>query len=309
MNSLVLRIPFFVSLAAGMQAQNFAVPVMSPLNVPPGQARVHSQMLMVADPAALVHGPGQTSCTSANSCYYFPSDVNTAYATASIRNGNGGAGITVGIVDAYYNSQTAADLATFSTAFGLPPCTVANGCLTIVGQTGGAPTAAFDQNSAVETNLDVQWVHAIAPNAKILLVTANSLAFANLGPAAVYAQQHSDVVSNSYGANEGSGETTLDFYYSSSPVPLLFSSGDTGAVSTYPCASMYVTCIGGTNLVETATSFRNVESAWSGSGGGWCPLINLESVLVCVPQRVGSRMSRQSPTRIRAYWFTLVRTQ
>ena len=268
---LVSAVMLSLGQAAYGQNPNVAFPVVPAGSNGPGEARPHSWMVSIVDPSAVVHGPGQTNCgpaTGQNVCYYFPSDVTSAYATAFIQNGNGGAGMTVGIVDAYYNPQTESDLAHFSTQFGLPPCTTANGCLTIVSQTGGPPTAGFNSGWAVETNLDVQWVHAIAPNAKILLVTGTTPSFANLGTAVLYAQANADVVSNSYGAPEFAGETTLDFLYSGSAVPIVFSSGDTGAESQYPCASTYVTCVGGTHLLMSTTHYRTVESAWSGSGGG-----------------------------------------
>ena len=53
-----------------------------------------------------------------------------------------------------------------------------------------------------------------------------------------YAYAHADLVSNSYGADEFSGETSFDSLYSGSPVPILFSSGDAGAVTEYPCTSI-----------------------------------------------------------------------
>jgi len=269
-----------VALAFGQSlfAQNRAFPIM-PGPAAPGQARSYAWVMNVVDPAATVHAPGQPACnSSANACYYQPADLQTAYAIGSIANGNGGAGRTVAIVDAYYNSQTSADLDAFSSHFGLPTCDVGNGCLTIVNQTGGSCSVSGNcpnSNSgwAVETDLDLDAVHSIAPNAKILLVTGYSNSFADLGAAVLYAQANADVVTNSYGANEFSGESSNDSYYSGSTVPILFSSGDTGAVTEYPCTSIYALCIGGTNLLTTAASFRNVESAWGGpltNGGGGC---------------------------------------
>jgi subtilase family serine protease len=214
------------------------------------------------------HGPGSTTCSSSNPCYYFPFDVTRAYATAFISNGNGGAGRTIAIVDAFHYPSVDADLHSFSAAFVLPDCTVANGCFTVVDQTGGPPGAGFNAGWALETNLDVQWAHAIAPNAKILLVEGDTNSITDLGAAVLYARGHGDVVSNSYGANEFAGESGFDGFYSGSNVPILFSSGDTGGVGQYPCASIYVVCVGGTSLFETSTSFRAFEGGWSGSGGG-----------------------------------------
>src|SRR5215469_6260772 len=120
-------------------------------------------------PNSFLRGPGQPlgSCTDSNPCYYFPSDLQTAYGISAIHNGNGGAGRTIAIVDAFNDPKAANNLAIFSSFFGLSQCTVASGCLTIVNQTGGATLPAFNPNWAVEINLDLQWAHVMAPNAHI----------------------------------------------------------------------------------------------------------------------------------------------
>jgi subtilase family serine protease len=243
-------------------------------------------------------GPGQTNCSAG--CYYTPANLITAYAIGSIAHGNGGSGMVVGIVDAYYNPQTAADLNTSIAQFNLAPCPLSpptaplSACLTIVTQTGcsigaaGCTAPATNDGWAVETNLDVQIVHAIAPNAKILLVATNNNADSNLFTGVEYAAAHANVVTNSYGGDESSGETAFDSYFSTSTVPILFSSGDTGATTEYPCTSSYVLCVGGTSLLTTATSFRNVEGAWGnetwtgnegseGAGGGCSPYVSAPS--------------------------------
>src|SRR5262249_25164631 len=263
MRNLLLSAAAAISAGQTIYAQTTPFAVVPPSSIQPGEARPY--LWMQPDGANAVHGPGQTSCASG--CYYFPSDIRTAYITGYIQNANGGQGMTVGVVDAFYNSQTEADLATFNSDFGLPACTIASGCLTIVNQTGGAPSAGFNRGWAQETDLDVQWVHATAPNAKILMVTADTNSVGNLPTAMAYAPAHADVVSNSYGSTEFAGEIGLDSTYSASTVPIVFSSGDRGAVVQYPCASPFVTCVGGTSLLETSTSYRNLESAWSGSGG------------------------------------------
>ena len=112
-------------------------------------------------------------------------------------------------------------------------------------------------------------VYSIAPNAKILLVIANSNLNADLYQAVQCAKANADVVSDSWGGGEFSGETSFDPDFSSQ-VPILFSSGDTFAEVQYPCASPNVTCVGGTHLLETSTSYRNLESVWDEVTGGGC---------------------------------------
>jgi subtilase family serine protease len=63
------------------------------------------------------------------------------------------------------------------------------------------------------------------------------------------------------------GDPSFDPNYSSE-VPIIFSSGDTFAEVQYPCASPTVTCVGGTHLLETGASCRNLESVWDGITGG-----------------------------------------
>jgi subtilase family serine protease len=270
---------------AHAQIQGHAV-----MPVVPGKLGSHAWVALATNPKAVIGAPGQPSSNCSpgtNDCYYLPADLVKAYTTAFIANGNGGSGITVGIVDTFYNSQTEADLAEFNSLYGLPACTTASGCLTIVNSSGvncttspssctASPT--FDSEGwALETDLDLEAVHSLAPNAHILLVTADSDENDDLFTAVQYASLNSNVVTSSWGGDEFSGEDTSvgSPYFSGSPVPLLWSSGDTGATLSYPCTSVYALCVGGTRLITTATDARNVESAWggadtSGGAGGGC---------------------------------------
>ena len=109
-------------------------------------------------------------------------------------------------------------------------------------------------------------VSAICPNCKILLVEANSASITDLATAAQYAAEHANVVSNSYGAAEFSGETSYDTYYHSK-VPITVSAGDSGYGVQYPAASRYVTAVGGTTLTGS-TSSGWTQTVWSGTGSG-----------------------------------------
>lgn len=188
----------------------------------------------------------------------------TGYTPAQIQSylglkGNG-SGQTIAIVDAYDDPNIASDLNTFNSTFGLPPANF----------TKATPQGLPNTNSgwALEISLDVEWAHAVAPNANILLVEAKSNSFSNLLSAIDYAASHGAVViSNSWGAGEFSGETSYDSHCNLSSAVCTFSSGDSGNPGGYPAYNPYVVAVGGTTLKLSGGTVSS-ETAWSGSGGG-----------------------------------------
>jgi len=178
-----------------------------------------------------------------------------------------GAGQTIAIVDAYDDPTAEADLAVFDSQYGLPACTTANGCFSKVNQTGGTSYPRTNASWALEISLDVQWAHAIAPGAKILLVEARTNSFTNLLAAEDYAKAHAQYVSNSWGGSEFSGETGYDSHFSQPGVSFFASSGDSGTPAQYPSASPNVISVGGTTLHLSGGTLVS-ETGWSGSGGG-----------------------------------------
>jgi subtilase family serine protease len=194
---------------------------------------------------------------------YGPTQFRTAYGLTS----TGSASQTIGIVDAYNAPNIESDLATYSSTYGLPACTTANGCFHKVNQTGGSAYPRSDRGWALEISLDVEIAHAICPSCHILLVEAKSNSFTNLLVAEDYATGHATVVSNSWGGSEFSGETSYDSHFHTS-VPITVSSGDSGYGVEYPAASQYVTAVGGTTLHLTSADARSSEIAWSGAGSG-----------------------------------------
>ena len=182
-----------------------------------------------------------------------------------------GAGQTIAIVDAYNDPTIAGDLATFDNTFGLAPPPG----LTVVNQLGKSPPLTTDSGWAIETSLDVEWAHAMAPSANILLVEANSASLANL-LTAVSTAAHGNVnnspvtvVSMSWGSGEFLGETSYDSTFNVPGVTFVAASGDSGAPGLWPAFSPNVLAVGGTTLTVNSTSGAWVsETAWSGSGGG-----------------------------------------
>ena len=183
-----------------------------------------------------------------------------------------GAGQTIAIVDAYDNPNIASDLAAFSKYYGLAAANLVK--VNQKGSTSSLPTKNSDWG--LETALDVEWAHAIAPAAKIVLVEASSSSLSDLLTAVKYASSVASVVSCSWGTDEFSSETQYDSYFSTSGVTYVVSSGDTGGTTSWPAVSPKVVSVGGTTLTITATANGTTttysyssETSWSGSGGGY----------------------------------------
>ncbi|HXF77948.1 MAG TPA: S53 family peptidase [Usitatibacter sp.] len=213
---------------------------------------------------------------------YGPDAIRKAYGLDGIiAGGINGTGQTIVIIDAYGSPTLEADVQAFSALFGLPPADI-----TQIRMPGSTPFDFNDNNQlgwAEESSLDVQWAHAIAPGAKIILVAAATNNDDDMLAAQNYAisQKLGSILSESFGeselalqqlgpagqaifdANEKSYKTAGDH-----KISVLVSAGDDGAagfdvngvlqtvpVANYPASSPNVTTVGGTNLFfGTATN-------------------------------------------------------
>lgn len=200
-----------------------------------------------------------------------PAQIAQAYGFNQIQLSGGvkgdGSGQTIAIVDAYDDPNIASDLAKFDSQFGLaaPPS------FSKVYQSGFKPQA--DTGWSQEISLDVEWAHAMAPKANIVLVEANS---ANLGDllSAVNTARNMpavSVISMSWGSSEFYSETSYDSYFTTPAghqgITFVASSGDQGAPGLWPSLSTNVLAVGGTSLHLSGSGYGS-ETAWSGSGGG-----------------------------------------
>jgi hypothetical protein len=167
-----------------------------------------------------------------------------------------GTGQTIAIVSAFDHPTIEADLAEFSQQFGLPAANFSEIELG-AGQT--------DPGWALETALDVQWAHAIAPGASILLVEAASNSIGDMLDAVAVAASQPGVsaVSMSWGGPEFFGQWAFDDFFQKVGVTFVAASGDNGRVN-WPAVSPNVLAVGGTMLPLGG----GAETAWSGSGGG-----------------------------------------
>jgi hypothetical protein len=205
---------------------------------------------------------------------YSPAQLRQAYGFDKITFNNGtvagdGSGTTIAIVDAYNDPNIASDLHQFDVQFGL-----SDPVFTKVNETGGTSLPTANAGWSEEIALDVEWAHAIAPKANILLVEAASSSMGDLMTAVNYARNAAGVVavSMSWGGGEFFGENSYDSYFTTpsghSGVTFIASSGDSGAPASYPASSPNVLSVGGTSLYLNSQNGFSSESAWSGSGGG-----------------------------------------
>jgi len=216
-------------------------------------------------PHYVIHQTEASNSAAPPSSAFSPSTIRHAYGFDQIS--NQGSKQVIGIVDAYDDPDAEADLGTFSKQYNLPACTTANGCFKKVFQTGHQPAA--NANWAVEISLDVQWVHAIAPQATIVLVETNSNALSDLiGGVDVAVKNGASAVSMSWTSYEFSSEGNFDNHFVSNTVTFLAASGDAGAGVAYPACSPFVIGVGGTTLNLSGNGTYQNETAWSGSGGG-----------------------------------------
>ena len=224
------------------------------------------------------------------------STTANGYTPAQVRSYLGltgtGAGQTIAIVTAYDAPNVVADLATFNKTFGVqaPPT------FRKVNQTGGTKMPPVDAGWALEAALDVQWAHAVAPGASILLVQASSSALTNLLIAVSYAakQPGVTVVSGSWGTAEYGRQVDQDYRCKLATGVCVFSSGDYGNPGGYPATNRYALAVGGTTLGLDAGGAVTSEVAWSGSGGGisaYSPKPAFQNAVTSAPRRTSPDVS------------------
>lgn len=196
---------------------------------------------------------------------FTPSQIRHAYGFDKLT--NQGQGEVIGIVDAYDDPNIESDLGIFSGAFSLPACTSNNGCFRKVYSNGRKPVA--NSNWAIEIDVDVEWAHAIAPKATIVLVETPSNSFSDLlGGVQAAIRNGASVVSMSWTVGEFSNEASFDNYFASNSVTFVAAAGDSGTGVAYPAASPFVIGVGGTSLTADANGNYLSEVAWNESGGG-----------------------------------------
>jgi kumamolisin len=201
----------------------------------------------------------------------------------------------IAIVDAFDAPNLLADLKVFSQRFNLPPAE-----FEIIFASGTRPQPNSQQLQLakgweLEESLDVEWAHAVAPGAKLVLVEAASNSLADLLVAEDLASkwvsnQGGGEISNSWGVPEFDNETTSDFekHFTTEGVVYFAASGDLPGVN-WPSTSANVVCVGGTGIVRTSSGYYVDESAWSYAGAGKSDFADRPKFQDPVGSQVGGR--------------------
>jgi subtilase family serine protease len=203
---------------------------------------------------------------------YTPAQIRQAYGFNQIAFNNGtiqgdGSGQTIAIVDAYDDPNIGNDLHQFDLEFGLP-----DPSLSVVKETVNGQTTGVDPQSGweMEESLDVEWAHAIAPAANIMLVEAYDPSQLFSGVQWAASQQGVSVVSMSFGES-ASGESANDSIFTTpqghAGVTFVAAAGDKGEFS-YPASSPNVLAVGGTTLTVDSSGDYLGETVWN-EGNGW----------------------------------------
>jgi kumamolisin len=248
-NGTIVSPPSSRGLAPGMPRTPLLifVPDVKPDNSPPASAETPGSI-------ACIYGvtPPTTGCPRSGS------PVSTGGSKA------------IAVVEYGHNSTLQSDFNTFTSTYGLPAQT-----LQFICDCGSCPSnngTGWD----VETALDTQYAHAMAPNAQIIVAQFCSDPFEGGTSAAEYlagqavAGYGGGEVSNSFGyGGEFSGELDYDQYMTTPTIVYFASAGDSGCGTDYPMASPNVVAAGGTHIVrDSKGNFNGVETTWVGTGGG-----------------------------------------
>jgi subtilisin family serine protease len=270
----------------------------APVSISPAQALSQTKHPRITSPN---HATPAFEHTSPQLESYSPEQLQKAYAlpTTPIRPQ------TIAIVDAYNDLSAESDLKVYDQQFGLPECTVENGCFTKVNQTGEPGNLPFPQTQelreqdeaicesepqaeackqvneadgwAIEIATDIEMAHGICHSCRIILVEAESSENTELNKAEQTAVNlGANEISDSWGSPEVPGEELPSFEHPG--VVITAASGDNGYLdwaakktaergrADFPASFPDVIAVGGTRLILNGSNTRQSETVWNGSG-------------------------------------------
>ena len=222
-----------------------------------------------------------------------------------------GAGQTIYLVDAYHDATALSDLNAFSAKFGLPTCanvaiattttklaTPPSSCtfsqvFATASGTMSSTVPTYNGTWAPESKLDVQWAHAIAPLARIVLIEMpDAMSTSILGANLLATKLGPGVVSMSFGSAEAGWAPTTDAYFAGTGMTFVAAAGDSGAQVIWPAVSSNVLAVGGTGMNWSGTT--RTELAWANTGGGMSAYEALPAYQSGITPTGGSALARRA---------------
>jgi subtilase family serine protease len=255
-----------------------------------------------------------------------PYDLRVAYSVQSLlERGYTGKSQTIVDIVSYGSPTLQQDMDVFDQQFGLPPITIK--VLSPLGtKPVDKPTVKDTAGWADETTLDVQIIHAIAPDAGIVVLTSpvneteGTIGLPEFRQLEQYAVTNhlGNIISQSFGASEVTLNNTAgkqeiqkwDAFFKQATtqqgITFFASSGDGGATdyvdlqatklsptatTSFPTDDPWVTSVGGTTLLPDGTAFH--ETAWSMSGGGFSSFFPTPSYQQILPTPVQNQLNNR----------------
>lgn len=255
-----------------------------------------------------------------------PHSMRVAYGVESLmQRGFTGKGQTVVDIVSFGSPTLQADMDAFDRQFDLPPITIK--VFAPIGTIPFDPTSKDMNEWAGETELDVQVIHAIAPDANIVVLTSpvseteGTIGLPEFLELEQYALSHhlGNIISQSWGASEvtlkdSAGQQEIqkwDAFYKQATtqqgITFFGSSGDNGSTdftdlkatilskqptTSFPTDEPWVTSVGGTSLNRSGVSSYQ-ESAWDQSGGGFSSFYSTPSFQQSLPASVQQQLNHR----------------
>jgi subtilase family serine protease len=273
--------------------KSVTIPISSTANALDAGERAHTNIQILASPGDFSGSPQFYGPPFAGLFYEDPASIACIYnlqpqvpgcnPNGVFLNPNGGRK-ALAIVDAYDDPNAYADLAAFSAQFGVGAINPTSFIVVFAPKggatpgsctTGTAPRPPVDPSGGweVEEALDIEWAHAMAPEATLYLVEAQSNSYSDLLCAVTVAsglvqKAGGGEVSMSWGSGEFPGETTIDPVFKTPGVVYFASAGDSPGAS-YPSASPNVVSVGGTSVSRNPVTGAFIgENVWQDGGSG-----------------------------------------
>ncbi|MDR3476426.1 MAG: S8 family serine peptidase [Gammaproteobacteria bacterium] len=224
----------------------------------------------IAPPAADAETPGSLACV-----YGLTPSVPGCSIKLAKRVPTGGSGV-IAVTESGHDPYALTELNYFSQQFGLPQLPrcgegVSGPCFQTYYASTCSPTGTppVTITTGVEHEIDIEWAHAMAPNATIYMVEADPFSTMDGAIPALtcasrlVAEAGGGIVSNSWSFPEFPGEAAYDAYFQTPGIIYVASSGDYSAPARYPSSSPYVISAGGSNILRDSLGNFVSQTSWS----------------------------------------------